>query len=124
MTLTTAALHALTGPHNIAMESAENAYRLFLGLKYLHRIVRFVLIYRLASFCRENSEPRLAVVSCPFKTHRSRTRVGDSVLVRGPVMLGSFSVGKRAVESGSNILNAIDAYCVAFKHRAAKALFN
>lgn len=39
-------------------------------------------------------------------------------------MLGSFSVGKRAVESSSDILHAIDTHREAFKHRTAKAWFH
>lgn len=58
------------------------------------------------------------------ETHRSRSRVGDSVLMRGPVMLRPFSMGKRAIESSSNILHAIDTYRVAFKHRTAIAAFH
>lgn len=39
-------------------------------------------------------------------------------------MLRSFSVGKRAVESGSDILHAIDTYRIALKDRAEKTWFH
>ncbi len=62
----------------------------------------------------------LTFLPLDINTHRSRSGVGDSVLIRGPVMLGSLSVGKWTIKGCSDVLHAIDAYCIAFKHRTAK----
>lgn len=58
-----------------------------------------------------------------LKTHRSRSRVGDFVFVRCPVMLWSLSVGKRAIEGSSDVFHAVDTHCIAFKHRTEEKKF-
>lgn len=63
------------------------------------------------------------IVNYSFKTHRSRARVRDFVLIGCPVVLRSLSVGKWAIKGSSNILHAIDTYCIAFKHSTEKKVW-
>lgn len=55
-----------------------------------------------------------------FKTHRSRSRVGDSVLVGSPVMLRSLSEGKWTIKGCSDVIHVIDTHSIAFEDRTAK----
>jgi len=59
-----------------------------------------------------------------FKSHRSRSRVGDSVLIRCPVMLRFLSIGKLTVKGCSDVIHVIDTHCIAFKHSTAKKLLS
>lgn len=58
-----------------------------------------------------------------FGSHRSRSRIGDSVLIRCPVMLRSLSEGERPIEGCSDVIHVIDTDCITFKHRTTKKGF-
>lgn len=69
-----------------------------------------------------NKDPQTLLYS-DFKTHRSRSRVRDSLLVRCPVMLGSLSVSKWTIKGCSDVIHVIDTHGIAFKHRTAREGF-
>lgn len=53
-------------------------------------------------------------------THRSRARIGDPVLVWGPVMFPSLSGGKRTIKRCSDVVHVIDTHSVAPEHHTGK----